>query len=131
MAEEVQFTPGQYVGIALIVVTAGIAGLEQAGFGFGLQLGLQTFLAIAGAGGLLGGLLLVPQHRLAGALGGLVGGPGGLLVTHFWVAERSSVWNVELVLTLGVGGLPGILLGVMIYKLFPGTPAQDPRDAEV
>src|SRR5262249_40133483 len=61
-----QNTPLQNIGMLIFIITAGFGGLEQAGFGFGLRLGLPIFLTIATIGGAIGGVLIPRSARWAG-----------------------------------------------------------------
>jgi hypothetical protein len=40
--------------------------------------------------------MLARTHRWAGAIGGLVAGPLGLIVIALYIFGRQQVWNVEL-----------------------------------
>jgi hypothetical protein len=107
-----KFTWFQTLGAVIFFLTSGIPGLEMAGFGTGLfYWSMPTALLISVLGGLVGGCLLGGSNRVdrvAGLLGGLVGGPGGLLAVHYYVLGRTLVlWN-EIIIVQALGSLPGL-----------------------
>src|SRR4051794_8481355 len=126
-----RMSPLQTVGMLIIVVTAGIPGLHLAGFWSGTSIPLGIWLLVAAVGGIVGGLLMAPDYRIAGAIGGLLAGPLGLLSVFLYCRGRESVHNVELVFIPGIGSLRGVgfyfLMRLLTDPLFP-PPEADEED---
>jgi hypothetical protein len=123
---------GQTIGILLFVFTSGIPGMHLAGFWSGTSLPLPVWLLVAFVGGFVGGLLLASEHRIAGAVGGMIAGPLGLLAIYFYAHGRQSIHTVELVLVQGVASLPGVgvyfVLRLLTDALFPAWDDDDKED---
>ncbi|MCR4318437.1 MAG: hypothetical protein NUW37_19010 [Planctomycetes bacterium] len=111
------FSRRQTAGLVIFVVLCGVPGLELSGFGFGIAFTFEAAMAIAALGGVIGGYLICSRPALAGILGGLIAGPGGLYLLTWYAEGRETIWNLEIVAVQGVGSLPGILISLLIYKL--------------
>jgi hypothetical protein len=114
---------GQTVGILLFVFSAGIPGMHLSGFWSGTSWPLPVWLLISLIGGVAGGALLAPANRIAGAAGGFVAGPLGLLAVYLYAHGRTSIYKMELVLVQGVASLPGFgvyfLVRLLINAIVP------------
>lgn len=122
----------QIIGLLLFVFTAGIPGLHLAGFYQGTSWPLPIWLLIAAAGGFVGGALLASSHRIAGAVGGVLAGPMGLLAIYLYAHNRTTLHNIEAILVQGVASLPG--LGVYFVLALIGNalfPARSPNVDEL
>ena len=123
---------GQIIGILLFVFACGIPAMHLAGFYGGTTWPLIRFLPIAAAGGLVGGALLARGHRVAGAVGGLIAGPLGLLAIYFSARNRQSIYQVEVVVVQLVAALPGLaaygVLRLLTDALFPPRRADGPYE---
>lgn len=97
----------QRFGIVIFVVASGLTALNAGGF-MGRPIWFPLALFISTIGGIIGGALLARTHRWAGAIGGLIAGPLGLVVIALYVAGRQQVWNVELAIVQCIACLPGI-----------------------
>jgi hypothetical protein len=121
-----RFTVGQWVGTFIFLFTSTVPGMALAGFHGGTAWSLVIWLPIAALGGLIAGALLAPSHRFAGAIGGLIAGPTGLLALFFYARGRDKMFRAETVIVQLVASLPGLgvffLLRLITDIIFP------PRD---
>ena len=67
------------IGLMIFVVLCGVPALELNGFGFGIRLTFSTAILCSAIGGIVGGALICRRPLLAGAIGGAVAGPLGLI----------------------------------------------------
>ena len=120
-----QATGGQIVGGLILAVTAIFPGLALAGFHGGTAWSLLGWLFVAIPGGFVGGLLMVPTHRFAGAIGGMIGSPLGMVALYLYALGRMNIYKVEAVIIWCLGALPGIgtffVLKFLTNALFPAT----------
>ncbi len=65
---------------------------------------------IAAIGGALAGLILLPHERFAGLVCGALSGAGCSIATVHYLADRDYIWNIEVVVPVVVGCLPGFVL---------------------
>lgn len=129
MANRAEFTWGQRIGLMIFVVTAGFGAMELTGFwDFGLDWGLSTYLVITFVGGAIGGFLLGRGSPIAGLVGGMLAGPGGLLALYYWLKDRESTSNIALMLVQFVGSLPGIGVYFLLKAVFAAV--LSPSDPE-
>ncbi len=112
------------IGIVFFILLCGFPALELTGFGFGIDISLQTAVLCSIAGGVVGGILICPKPWQAGMIGGLIAGPSGLLAVYFYTSFRQEVFNLELVIVQGVASLPGVGVGRLIESMF--TSPDDP-----
>jgi hypothetical protein len=130
MQRRERFTVGKWVG-TIILFSSTIPGLSLAGFRGGTAWSLFIWLPIAAVGGLVGGALLAPSHRLAGALGGLVAAPSGLLALFFYARGRDKMFRAEIVIIQLVASLPGpgvfFLVRLITDALSPPPEPDKPR----
>ncbi len=114
-------------GLILFLATSVVAGLAQAGFLFGLQLGLPIYLGISVVGGMIGGFLLglsmsddpvngkkMPWFGMAACA---IVGPCGLLAIFGYTFFRTQVYLIEIVIVeLIAMAVPGfaILIGLLL-----------------
>jgi hypothetical protein len=97
----------QRFGIVIFVVASGLMALNAGGF-MGRPIWFPLALLISTIGGVVGGAMLARTHRWAGAIGGLIAGPLGLIAIALYISGRQQVWNVELAIVQCVACLPGI-----------------------
>jgi hypothetical protein len=125
---------GQIIGTLLFVGTCGIPAMHLAGFYGGTTWPLIRFLSIAAIGGLVGGALLARGHRVAGAVGGLIAGPLGLLAIYFYARNRQSIYQLEVMFVQLVAALPGLaaygVLRLLTDALFPPRRVDEPYEDE-
>jgi hypothetical protein len=104
-------------------VTAIVPGLALAGFHGGTAWPVLGWLCVSTIGGFVGGFLIAPSHRLAGAVGGMLGAPLGLLALYFYGRNRVSMFRAEAFVVFLVGSLPGVglyfVLRLLTDVLFP------------
>jgi len=118
-----KMNPRQTVGIILLVFTSVLPALLLTGFlplfNF-LQLSFSVWLIIALLGGALGGSLLTPRMRYwyVGLIAGILIGPGMLIATYYYTAWRSSILNIEILIPILLGALPGLLFVFIVVALF-------------
>ena len=84
-------------------------------------------IVAAGVGGALAGLVWRAEARLLGALGGAVAGVGALYALDLYLADRTEVFVVELLIPLVLGCLPGVLIFVGILRMERGDADRGPR----
>lgn len=108
-------TSGQIAGLMVLVFVVGCPALELAGFGFGIPLKLSIALPVVTVGGAIAGALIIRFHRIAGLVGGLIGGPSGFLLLYWYASGRQQIWNLEIFLVQLVGTLPGVGVGALIW----------------
>lgn len=111
-------------GVAIFFLTSGFGGISQAGFLPPLALGLPIWLGICAAGGALGGFLMGRDRPLAGALGGLIAGPCGLVAVYYYAQLRKSLLMIEIALVQGLASLPGLFVYRLIKKLSAPRPPE-------
>ncbi|MCH2109078.1 MAG: hypothetical protein MK135_07100 [Polyangiaceae bacterium] len=83
---------------------------------------LQDLLLLTSSlGGATGGLLFSWGRfsEVIGIICGCVAALGGMLVSIWWLQERSEVWAFEFLLTISVGSAPSALVFVAWNRLFP------------
>jgi hypothetical protein len=118
-----QFTVGQWVGTFIFILTSTVPGMSLAGFQGGTAWSLAAWLPIAAIGGFISGALLARSHRFAGAVGGLLAGPAGLLAIFFYARGRDRMYRAETVIVQLVACLPGLgvffLLRLITDAIFP------------
>lgn len=106
--------------VALIVFTLGviIPALGYNGFLFEFLLGLDSmiFYLIVCVGSLLSFFITNHKRVFANFAGGLLTGPGVAFATGLYLAERSSIMKIELVIPMLIGGLPGVLVYYLIVR---------------
>jgi hypothetical protein len=114
---------GQIIGILLFVGACGIPAMHLAGFYGGTSWSILVWMPISALGGFIGGALLARGHRVAGALGGLVAGPLGLLAIYFYARNRQTIYQLEVMFVQCVAALPGLgvyfLLRLLTDAIFP------------
>lgn len=117
----------QTAGIFAFVLGVGIPGAHMSGFFStdGEPFPLVAYLAVAAVGGVLGGWLMGRASPLAGVVGGLVAGLGGLLAVHLYTQGRKEVYHLELVAVQAAASLPGLGLYFLIKKM-TAAPAPPP-----
>lgn len=115
-------TNGQVAGLLVLVFAVGCPALELAGFGFGIPLKLSIALSLVTLGGAVAGALLFRSHRIAGLVGGFVGGPSGFLLLYWYASGRQQLWNLEIFLVQSVGSLPGVGVAALIWWLTKDVP---------
>jgi hypothetical protein len=121
MGDNNKFTIGQWCGAFIFLLSSGIPGLELARTGAEASR-LAVWFPVAVIGGTIGGALLAPAHRLAGAAGGLIAGPMGLLSIFFYVRAqtRPRIYRAEAAIVQLIASLPG--LGVyFVLRLLTDT----------
>ncbi len=110
-------------GLAFIVLACSVVFPSLAQF----QLGSSVFgehpipklLSIAAVGGALSGALFGGRRRwliglIAGAVAG-VGAAGALPLYIAWL-HKKTIWKGEFILALGIGAMPGVLLGALLSR---------------
>lgn len=126
-----RFTVGQWIGTFIFLLSTGIPGLWLAGFHGGTSLSIIAWVFVAMVGGTIGGALLDPKHRLAGAAGGFVAGPMGLLSLYFYARNRDRLYRAEAVLVQLIASLPGLgvyfMLRLLTDAIFPPRKTKHPR----
>ena len=80
----------------------------------------MLLIAAAGVGGALAGLVWRAEARALGALGGAVAGVGALYALDFYLGARDEVFDIELLIPLILGSLPGVLIFVGISRMERG-----------
>jgi len=86
----------------------------------------MLLIAAAGVGGALAGFVWRVEARTLGALGGAVAGVGALYALDFYLADRTEVFDVELLIPLILGCLPGVLIFVGISRMERGGAVREP-----
>jgi uncharacterized membrane protein (UPF0136 family) len=90
---------------------------------------LPLLVLIAAVGGLIGGALYAPSHRIAGAVGGLVSGPLVALAVYFFLRDRDKAYRLAVVLVAVLASLPGIgvyfVLRLLTDAIFPPSRMDD------
>jgi hypothetical protein len=114
----------QKAGITVFTLLTVFPGLLLAGFlgpvaGLREVMGPRAWLALAAAGGAVGGGLFSKQHPVVGAVSGLIAGPCSLLLTSWYASMRTSVFALELVLVAMVGAAPGLILHQLAVRFLP------------
>ena len=75
------------------------------------------------AGGALAGALIASRRRFAGAIGGFVGLPCGLIGLFFYLQGRNTVFRAEIVLVELFASLPGFgvyfIVAAILDAVFP------------
>jgi len=116
-----RFSIGQIIGLIIFGVTCN--GLPLAGFQGGTGWSTLGWIALAFVGGFFGGLLLAPSNRLAGAVGGMIAGPMGLLAVYLYARNRQTVYTAETFIVMMIASLPGLgvywVLRLIGNALFP------------
>lgn len=102
-----RFTIGQWFGVFIFVSSTTIPGMSLAGFQGGTGWPLLVWVPISFIGGLIGGALIAREHRLSGAVGGMIAGPLGLLAIYFFARDRTKMWRAEVVIVQLLASLPG------------------------
>lgn len=127
-------SPGQIVGCLIFGVTVMLPGMTLAGFHGGTGWPILGWVCLSFVGGLVGGLLMTPNHRIAGAVGGFIAAPMGLLALYFYAKDRNVMYRAEAAIVTLVACLPGIgvyfVLRLMTDLMFPARPADDYDDEE-
>lgn len=104
---------GAGIGVTSLVVAGMLSVIGQPG---PVRIGVGMVIATLGASA--GGALLAKDGpRWAGALGGLIGGPLGLILLLLYASQRATLWNFEMVLAQGIGLLPGLGIYFGIKRL--------------
>lgn len=68
------------------------------------------------AAGAAGAFIAEPTRlRVAGLVAGLVGAPGAVLLSSYWLAMREQPLRIELALAVALGALPGMVLFLVAY----------------
>jgi hypothetical protein len=122
----------QQFGLVLISLCAGFPGILIAGYmpevANALPLGSLGWLAVSALGAAAGGALYVPKTQFwyVGFLSGLIGGPGALVATYFYSSWRTSMYSLEIVFAMFVGGH----LGIVMYKLWYGSLDRNDKGSE-
>jgi hypothetical protein len=126
-----RFSIGQIIGMLIFFATCN--GLPLAGFHGGTGWSLAGWVALAFFGGFVGGLLMAPGNRFAGAVGGMIAGPMGLLAVYFYARNRQTIYSAETVIVMLIASLPGLgvywalrLLGNALFP--PPQPRYDDDD---
>ncbi|MCB9683816.1 MAG: hypothetical protein H6738_02325 [Alphaproteobacteria bacterium] len=96
--------------------------MGQSGFFFEIPMWVGVPLVVIG--GVVAGLV---QGRSMSAKAGfavawVVGGLGMTVATLFYLSGRSSIINYELLIPAFIGGLPGLIVGLVVSKV-TGVPA--------
>ena len=117
-----KLTKTQKIGLCVFVLLCIIPALEMYGFGLGIPFTFPAALACASVGGAIGGLLFCPRPPLAGLIGGLLAGLGGLVAIYFYTQHRESVSHVELAVVQCMASLPGYLAGAWLKKALSRDP---------
>lgn len=134
MSSTNRLTPGQWVGAFLFVLCTTIPGLSLAGFHGGTAWGVLAWLFVATVGGTAAGALLAPGHRLAGAVGGFIAGPTGLLALYFYGRDRARIFRAEAAIVQLVASLPGLgiyfILRLLTDAIFPPAAPRRRRAGE-
>jgi hypothetical protein len=107
----------QVTGLVIFFVTAGFPALQLGGFGLGSRFDLLAYLAIALVGGAVGGALIGRRCWWAGAIGGAIAGPCGLLALAWYISGRDRVFKMELFLVQSIASLPGLMAYYLIVVL--------------
>jgi hypothetical protein len=106
--------PDGLAGVAMLIALCGsvFPALGMTGFFFDFGLDLPTVAAIAAVCCTIAFCLYYTDRRFwfAGILPGLITGPIVTYFTHWYTAERQQLWNVEIMVPVLVGVLPGLLL---------------------
>ena len=102
-------------------ISAGVAVLAAllvSGW-FGEPIGLPAGLIIAAAGGLVVGWLTGENaiNKVFQTLAGVIFSFGVVIGTVWYLKGRSSVWNLELLLPMALGGLPGVVAYFLFRRL--------------
>ena len=124
-------TIGRFVGGIVLVLTAMLPGLSLAGLHGRTVWPLLGWLCVSLTGGFLGGLLLAPNNRIAGALGGMVGAPIGMIALYLYARQRTGLYRAEAVVVFLVASSPGWLVFLVVKLLtdamFPNERMPPPR----
>lgn len=132
MNDRHRFTVGQWIGTFVLLLSSAVPGLALAGFHGGTAWSLVGWLFVSVIGGPIGGALLSPGHRFAGAVGGMIGAPLGLLALYFYARGRERVFRAEGVIIWLLGSLPGLgvffVLKLLTDAIFP--PRRPQREEE-
>lgn len=104
-----QATLGQNIGSGLAGLSLVFCSMEMVPGWSVLHLGWSpfVFICIMAVCGAVSGLLVAVQHRLAGLLGGLLGGSGALLAIVFVLQRTTWTHTVILLVVSLIGALPG------------------------
>jgi len=113
----------QTIGLIVLVCTSVLPALGLSGFLFGfkdLDVSFVTWLIISIIGGAIGGALATTNLKywyVAGIAGVLIG-PGMLIATYYYTAFRSTLLNIEILIPMVIGALPGLLFLFLVTALF-------------
>ena len=118
-----KLTRMQKTGLIVFVLFCVEPALAMNGFGLRTPVTLPVAFACASVGGAIGGVLFYPRPPLAGLIGGLLAGLGGLVTVFFYTQHRESVAYVELAVVQCMASLPGYLVGAWLKKALSRDPA--------
>jgi hypothetical protein len=113
-----------YIAIACFILFPSLAESEYGSSLFG-EHPIIKLLSIAGAGGGLSGALFGGRRRwLIGLISGAVAGVGaaGAFTVYASGAHKKTFGKGEVILTLGVGAIPGVLLAVLLSYITKRKP---------
>ena len=132
--EEKRASVGQIIGGIILVFTGIIPGLSLGGFHGGTGWSILAWLAVSLVGGFVAGLLIAPSHRIAGAVGGMIGAPLGMLALYLYSSRRETMYRAEAFIIWLIGALPGLgiyfVLRLLIDLVFPVRGADDYDDED-
>src|SRR5712671_2782337 len=122
-------------GLAFIVIACSVALPSLAQFQLGSSLfgehPIEKLLCIGAVGGAVSGALFGGRPRwLVGSIAGVVAAVGAAGALPLYVARlhREHLWKGEWILLLGVGAMPGVMLGAFLSR-FGRRHAQTSEDA--
>ncbi len=110
-------------GLAFIVIAGSVLFPSLAQFQLGSSLfgehPVEKLLCIAAVGGAISGALFGGRRWwLIGSIAGLVAAVGAAGAVPLYVAwlHKEKLWKGELILVLGAGAMPGLMLGAFLSR---------------
>lgn len=103
----------QKVALVIFALTVIVPSLALSGFmGFGEDLPLIGFVAIAGLGGSASGYFWQnnTNHRPIGLFTGFLTGICVLYATYFYLLPRDSFYKIEMIIPMTIGVLPAYFI---------------------
>jgi Na+/proline symporter len=107
MNENNRLSVGQWLGFVLFFLTSALPGLLLSNSQATIR-SLLLGLVVSAFGGIVSGALIARRLRIAGAAGGLLAGPSGLVALYFYCQGQQQVHKLELVVVQLVASLPGL-----------------------
>ena len=116
-----------YLIFSFTVLLPALAHWEKGNI-FGMVWPLWLYFVVAAVGGAVSGALIADEeHRVPGAVCGLIAGPCAFFTHEVYASFRASLWNMESFLVGMVGTLPAI----GIYRLWKHFREQNSQATEV